>query len=401
MNRKQVRLTTRGWVLAASSAAVIVASLLIGIPDLFIVGIAGLSLIIFCLAIFGIWTSGHSLQVSRRWARHLTRGETIEVTATVPKLPAMLQNGGTQLFDIAPRSFDLQQHFTNISRGIGELRYLITPNQVGTHQLGPLTYQISDPFNLVNIKRYTGALTRVSVWPRVTELPETGDFQTRSGPYSVPLAPALDDSTLRKYIPGDELRRIHWPTSARTGSLMIRENDSRPATNVSLLIDPKLLTHNSTREWALEHAASVGCHLLLSNYPVRILGISQTTFLEYDDVAREQLLDQIVEFADHYTAENPITSSPHQSPTAQLASQLELLPPGAKVYAILSANHGLPLRATGAKGIALLLGNTRAANEEAHQLLGAGWQATQLTALVSHAQAWAKVAGQRIAEPVR
>lgn len=44
-----------------------------------------------------------------------------------------------------------------------------------------------------------------------------------------------DDQTVREYRDGDDLRRIHWPASARTGELMVRQED-RPAKRRAVVI---------------------------------------------------------------------------------------------------------------------------------------------------------------------
>jgi uncharacterized protein (DUF58 family) len=49
---------------------------------------------------------------------------------------------------------------------------------------------------------------------------------------------AITFDTLREYVIGDELRHVHWRTSARVGELMVREHvDTSPARIVVLLDD--------------------------------------------------------------------------------------------------------------------------------------------------------------------
>src|SRR5690606_35217201 len=58
--------------------------------------------------------------------------------------------------------------------------------------------------------------------------------------------------TLRHYVPGDSIRRIHWPTSAKNSRLMVKLFEENISTEVTCICDLTLLSqagignHNST-----------------------------------------------------------------------------------------------------------------------------------------------------------
>ena len=85
-----------------------------------------------------------------------------------------------------------------------------------------------------------------------------------------------DDVTIREYRDGDDLRRIHWPATARTGDLMVRQEDRPAQRRAVVLIDPRPSAHggsgaSSSFEWAVTAAASVAVHLCDSGYAVHLV----------------------------------------------------------------------------------------------------------------------------------
>jgi uncharacterized protein (DUF58 family) len=50
-------------------------------------------------------------------------------------------------------------------------------------------------------------------------------------------------SSVREYVPGDPLKRIHWPTTARRGELMVKEFDRDPQTEIWLFLDLQANVH--------------------------------------------------------------------------------------------------------------------------------------------------------------
>ena len=59
---------------------------------------------------------------------------------------------------------------------------------------------------------------------------------------------------VRPYVPGDPARLVHWPTSARSGSLVVREHEPPPSVGVALLVD----LNGAEPEVAARRAAGVG-----------------------------------------------------------------------------------------------------------------------------------------------
>jgi len=83
--------------------------------------------------------------------------------------------------------------------------------------------------------------------------------------------------SLREYIPGDDLRRLHWATSARTGALMIREDADPARPHLAVLLDDRAASYRHA-EVDFEDAVEVACSLALAaagaGHPVRLRTVS-------------------------------------------------------------------------------------------------------------------------------
>ena len=82
-----------------------------------------------------------------------------------------------------------------------------------------------------------------------------------------------DIGTLREYVIGDELRRIHWRSSAKAGTLMVRQSvDARaPGINVILDVQPTSYSSEDEFEEAVDAAASVAISAATSGVDVELV----------------------------------------------------------------------------------------------------------------------------------
>lgn len=77
-----------------------------------------------------------------------------------------------------------------------------------------------------------------------------------------------DFYTLREYQQGDDLRRVHWPSSARTDQLMIRQLETPWQSRALVLLDVRNSSYESQDafEKAVSGAATVVTHLVGSGF---------------------------------------------------------------------------------------------------------------------------------------
>jgi uncharacterized protein (DUF58 family) len=85
-----------------------------------------------------------------------------------------------------------------------------------------------------------------------------------------------DDVVPREYRHGDDLRRVHWRSTAKYGELMVRREEQPLRHHATVLLDTRSRGHRgsgpaSSFEWAVSAAASIALHLLQLGYEVRLL----------------------------------------------------------------------------------------------------------------------------------
>jgi uncharacterized protein (DUF58 family) len=151
----------------------------------------------------------------------------------------------------------------------------------GLYMLGPTTMVCQDPFGIYRVEKEYPSSSTMAVMPPVLPLPaieiapggRAGDGRSRTD------APerTVDSSSVRDYLPGDSLRWIHWPTSARKGSLFVRLFDGMPVGDWWIFIDMDRAcqvgrNENSTEEHAVVLAASLASRGIAEGRAVGLVG---------------------------------------------------------------------------------------------------------------------------------
>ncbi len=82
--------------------------------------------------------------------------------------------------------------------------------------------------------------------------------------------------SIREYRVGDDLRRVHWRSTARRGAVMVRSDEHPGRPDVVVLLDTRAGAHRgrgagSSLEWAISAAASAASHLQRRRHRVRLL----------------------------------------------------------------------------------------------------------------------------------
>ncbi|MEV4846842.1 DUF58 domain-containing protein [Micromonospora matsumotoense] len=177
------------------------------------------------------------------------------------------------------------------------LGYDVPTRRRGVLPVGPLRVTRRDPLGLCAATRAYGPATVIRVHPRVhplTAVP-TGAGRSLDGRVDgVPHGSITFDS-LREYVVGDELRRVHWRTSARVGELMVRENVDTSLPRIVVLLDNRSTAHPdrvdgvaASFEAACEAAASLVVAAFRQDLPVVLLLVDPA-----DDRATDPPLDRL------------------------------------------------------------------------------------------------------------
>ena len=150
----------------------------------------------------------------------------------------------------------------------------------GVYTVGPLVVRAGDPFGLFQQKRAFLGSRQVVVYPRVVDLPTfripsselvgDGALKMRS------LSTTPQASSVREYLSGDGLNRIHWPSTLRLGRLMSKEFDAGFGADTWLLLDFQAsvqaeVEEESTDETMVTIASSIASKLLGVQLPVGLI----------------------------------------------------------------------------------------------------------------------------------
>lgn len=182
-------------------------------------------------------------------------------------------------------------------RGKQQVSYSLVANSRGRYRLGPLSIDVSDPFALTRTCLDFDAREDLVVTPEV-EMLEGGPaspFGVASGLSRTKHVFRTGDEfyTMRPYQQGDDLRRIHWRSVARTGELMIRQDESTRRAASVLFLDTRESAigriHTPAFEKAVSVAASVGVFLTRHGFSLRLA----TSRMPPTPATEEQLLDTL------------------------------------------------------------------------------------------------------------
>ncbi|NUQ00449.1 MAG: DUF58 domain-containing protein [Armatimonadetes bacterium] len=150
----------------------------------------------------------------------------------------------------------------------------------GRYRLAPLVATAVDTFDLFRARRQIGPSNEIVVYPRRVPLSihalhaPTLDGMIRR---SRPVASGVDFRGTREYQPGDDLRRIHWRSTARRGRPIVVEFEEPATTDLFIVLDVSptaaqgegrentfetaVTVAASVIEYELEHGNAVGLYL--------------------------------------------------------------------------------------------------------------------------------------------
>ncbi|MFL6122480.1 DUF58 domain-containing protein [Actinophytocola sp.] len=156
--------------------------------------------------------------------------------------------------------------------------YPIPTTRRGLLPVGPVELRRPGLAGLAAARLSLGDVTEVRVVPRVLPvrgLP-SGARRGHVGADERVERGGTDLVGLREYVPGDDLRRLHWATSARTGVLMVREDADPARPHLAVLLDDRAGSHPDADgfEDAVETAASLVAAAVAGGHPVRLMSAS-------------------------------------------------------------------------------------------------------------------------------
>jgi len=150
---------------------------------------------------------------------------------------------------------------TLAGHGQRTVRYPIPARRRGRLLLGPLTIERTDPLGMFVWRQRQTADGVLWVHPRVHPLRPLPvgivlDYEGRTTQNAKP--GTVTFSSLREYVPGDDPRQIHWRSTARTGTLMVRQHVDTTEPTTTIVLDTRARALDADAfEDAVEFAASL------------------------------------------------------------------------------------------------------------------------------------------------
>lgn len=270
-------LTRRGMSVLAAGILLWVAARLTGSSDLHMVSL-GLLVLPGFAAVFIRW-SRHGLRATRRLSqRRVFAGSPLRVAIEVQntsRSPASL----VLLEDRLPASLGRAARAV-----LGGLRgrqrqtisYTVHCGRRGRFHVGPLVASVTDPFGLAHRKQEFPDVHELVVYPHVDDLRAQSAARTEGGAGDTTARQLYRSGeeffTMRQYEMGDDLRRIHWPSTARTGRLMIRQDEAGRRAAATVFLDTRRAAYGGDQdlERAVSAAASIGTLYLRGGIDLRL-----------------------------------------------------------------------------------------------------------------------------------
>lgn len=278
--RARLRATPRGWVTGTTAAVLLAFGWWAGYPGVVGLGL-GLTALLAC-ALVGLLVPAPVTVRRTAEPPRVTRLEecvaAVEVRNDSGWLPVSAR--GVDLVDGVPTEFPLPR----LAPG-EEVRsdVPIPTHRRGTVAFGPLVLFRTSLADLLRSRRSYGTYTSVVVEPRVLDavgLPP-GARRGHVGADERIEHGGTDLVGMREYQPGDDLRRVHWSTSARRGMLMVREDADPSAPHLTVLLDDRAAVYTGDGfEEAVDVAASLLATAALSAGPGRVRTLSGSVDVE-------------------------------------------------------------------------------------------------------------------------
>lgn len=255
-------LTRQGWVCLSVGVAFIAAGRVLGARELFALGAVMLVLVVAC----GVYVYLRKIRIDITRELHPPRvfagtpsrvdlrveNRSRTATPVLGLRDAVSGTRGASLL-VAPLS----------PGGVVRAAYRLPTDRRGVLEIGPLRASMEDPFGMARVWMQASGVSELTVYPQIDEIPPvpqtTGNDPMAGAEHPNALGRSGDDFyALRPYVLGDDLRRVHWPSTARHDDLMVRQDELPWQGRATVFLDARSTTvAPEALELAVSAAASI------------------------------------------------------------------------------------------------------------------------------------------------
>ncbi len=257
--------TLRGWAALGAAAALVLLWVAFGEQMLLAAG----AFLVLAVA-FGVWyvrRIAPRVSVSRLVSPDQVHdGDRALVTVTVVSHRPLSHTEVTDTVESLGAAEFVADRVAANDPLIGRYEVLCRPR--GVYRVGPTDIRIRDPFGMAESGGEAGRVDRLVVYPAIETLDglpivrgQDPNVATSRARFSQ--TGGEDFFTLREYQRGDDLRRVHWPSSAKRDELMIRQLEMPWQSRALVVLDPDASQYAGPEsfEHAVRGAASAVHHL--------------------------------------------------------------------------------------------------------------------------------------------
>lgn len=255
-------LTRRGWIAGVLAGALLVIGRVFGTIEGYIAGATIAVLLVGSV----LWLVATRLDVGVTRVLHPPKvhaGSSTRVDLAVvnkarrrsPVLSLRDQVSGTRGASLLVAPLD--------PGGSARAAYRFATERRGVVTVGPLQVELTDPFGLARLRLPAAGVSELVVYPaieRLVAIPlSAGNDPLAGSEHPNSLGRGGEDFyALRAYVLGDDLRRVHWPATARHDELMVRQEELPWQGRTTVVLDDRAAVHSpETFERMVSAAASV------------------------------------------------------------------------------------------------------------------------------------------------
>jgi uncharacterized protein (DUF58 family) len=270
-------ITRTGWAFVLTSLLLTVVGAWANYPQIFAMGIVGL------LAAIGGWCwtlRRYGFDITRTIdTRRVAVGESVTSRITITNTGRGRAPSMVLADSVGELSIDTPVSALPPS-GSQTTTTVLPTSQRGVLQVGPLRIHRSDPLSLFRRVRDYGEVLQLRVHPKIVPVPvpPVGLDRSLDGEGLNELRGDMQFDSLREYVPGDDVRRIHWRSSARSTRILVREHVDVCQPSTTILIDtrPCVWSDGANFEAAVAAATSLAVASASSGHPTQFGDFSDT-----------------------------------------------------------------------------------------------------------------------------
>ncbi|MDQ0574825.1 DUF58 domain-containing protein [Agromyces albus] len=295
--------TSLGWAVIVAAIAALAAGYAWGWLEVIVLG-WGFGLLVAAASVWLIGRGASTIELVLPTPRVVV-GEAAEARLIAAN-PGRRRFGGVQL-EVPVGRRVVERVLPGLPRGGAfDEQFPIPTERRGVVPVGPARTVRADPIGLMRREIVWSQVVDLHVHPRTVPITalSTGFIRDLEGAPTRDLtASDIAFHALREYLPGDDRRHIHWRSSAKTGTFMVRQFEETRRSRLMIVLDLDATAYTDAAEFelAVGAAASVGARAIRDARTVSFVvsgpaggnGAARGSMRELPTVSRDRLLDAL------------------------------------------------------------------------------------------------------------